>query len=332
MIDTPSPTPLRPSQFWWHVLAGVSLSLVIGVSMLWLYITSLNQPPATFPVNTPIVITPGMSVKSITELMAEANVVHSATWLYLLLSWSHDPTMIKASTYQFSTPLTTKQVAERLIAGDYESTLVRITHIEGERASTLARRLADTLPEFSPEAFIAAAEPFEGTLYPDTYLVPPDYTAADMLALLRQTYEDTVAPLRPRIAEQSLTEQEIITLASIIEREANSLESKRIVAGILLRRLAIGMPLQADASIEYVLDKPLSELTPADLDRDTPYNTYLYRGLPPTPIGNPGLEAIMAVLEPTQTPYLFYITGNDGEFYYAETYAEHQRNIARHLR
>ena len=92
------------------------------------------------------------------------------------------------------------------------------------------------------------------------------------------------------------------------------------------------MPLQADASIEYVLDKPLNELTADDLKIESPYNTYLNQGLPPTPIGNPGLEAILAVLEPAQTDDLFYITGNDGEFYYAKTFDEHRLNIARYLK
>jgi len=216
--------------------------------------------------------------------------------------------------------------------GDYESTLVRITHIEGERVRQLAARLSETLPEFDAEAFVTLAEPHEGTLFPDTYLVPPTFTSDDVFTLLTETYRTTLAPHQAAIDSHPLSESDIITLASIVEREANDPDSKRMVAGILLSRISIGMPLQADASIEYTLNKPLSQLTPADLTIDTPYNTYLYRGLPPTPIGNPGLDAILAVLNPTESPYLFYITGNDGVFYYAETYTEHQRNIERYLR
>ena len=92
------------------------------------------------------------------------------------------------------------------------------------------------------------------------------------------------------------------------------------------------MALQTDASIEYVLDKPLNELVPSDLEIDSPYNTYQNPGLPPTPIGNPGLEAIKAVLYPTPSKYLFYITGNDGNFYYAKNFDQHRLNIARYLR
>ena len=115
-----------------------------------------------------------------------------------------------------------------------------------------------------------------------------------------------------------MTEYEIITLASILEREANSAESMRMISGILQNRLEINMPLQVDASIEYDLDKPLHELTPTDLkERDTPYNTYLYSGLPPTPIGNPGQTAIEATLNPTESDYLFYVTDDESNFHYA---------------
>jgi UPF0755 protein len=96
--------------------------------------------------------------------------------------------------------------------------------------------------------------------------------------------------------------------------------------------MEVGMPLQADASIEYVLNKPLKELTAEDLKVDSPYNTYLNRGLPPTPIGNPGLDAIMAALQPEKTDYVFYITDNDGNFHYATTYDEHLDNVERYLR
>jgi UPF0755 protein len=111
----------------------------------------------------------------------------------------------------------------------------------------------------------------------------------------------------------------------------------RTVAGIFLNRLSINMALQADASIEYVIDTPLGELAPGQLaselrELDSPYNTYLYPGLPPTPIGNPGENAIRAIADPLKSNYFYYITGDDGEFYYAETYDQHQTNIARHLR
>ncbi|MEZ4195509.1 MAG: endolytic transglycosylase MltG [Candidatus Paceibacterota bacterium] len=198
--------------------------------------------------------------------------------------------------------------------------------------SVLAKRAEQVLPEFDAEEFILLATPSEGRLFPDTYLLPEEYTAEELFDLLTSTFTEKLLPWQDEILAHNLSLDQIIILASIIEREANSPESKKMVSGILQQRLEIGMPLQADASVEYILDKPLKELAADDLKVDSPYNTYLNTGLPPTPIGNPGLDAIVAVLEPTTTDYLFYITGNDGEFYYAKDFDGHKLNIARYLR
>jgi UPF0755 protein len=150
---------------------------------------------------------------------------------------------------------------------------------------------------------------------------------------MRDTHNETLDALIAEKETLPLPREDIVILASILEREANSPESMQAVANILLRRLAIDMPLQVDASIEYILDKPLGELLPEDLRQDSPYNTYTRFGLPPTPIGNPGAVALSAVINATTaTPYLFYITGDDGNFYYGRDFDEHRLNIARYLR
>ena len=332
--DAPQPTA-RPRRYRWVAL-GV---LVVGGGILsgWFGYQQLNQPSSDFPVGEPITIEPGASVRDISAQLHAAGVVRSETLLYYTLVLAHDPTTLKASTYVFGEPLTTAAVASRLTEGDFDSTLVRFTHIEGERVSHLAERAAAQLPNFDPATFTTLATPHEGTLFPDTYFIPESFTAEELFALLRATYDSQLAPLQSQIEAHPLDEPEIITLASIIEREANSPESMRMVAGILLNRLEAGMPLQADATIEYVLDTPLNELPPGALatelrERASPYNTYLNSGLPPTPIGNPGLQAIEAVLEPTESSYWFYLTAPDGTFHYAETYEAHQRNVARYLR
>jgi UPF0755 protein len=134
------------------------------------------------------------------------------------------------------------------------------------------------------------------------------------------------------MATHPLGEDGVLILASLLEREANSEESMRMVSGILQNRLAEGMRLQVDASLEYVLERPLSTLDASDLDIDNPYNTYRYGGLPPSPIGNPGLQAILAVLDPIESNYFYYITDEDGNFHYARTFDEHKLNIAKYLR
>jgi UPF0755 protein len=251
---------------------------------------------------------------------------------YTILLTLYEPTDVKASTYVFDQPYNAFDVAKKIVTGDFTSNLVRITHKEGERASQLATTVHEAIPSIATEEFIAVATPKEGYLFPETYFLPPHFTASDVVNTLTAAYEEFMLPYRAKIAAGTLTEAEVVVLASIVEREANDEESMGMVAGILQNRLAIGMPLQADASIEYILDKPLKELTPEDLEVDSPYNTYSHNGLPPTPIGNPGRTALLSVIEPTPSDYLFYITDETGTFHYATTYEDHKRNIARYLR
>lgn len=319
---------------WWILFGGILTILILSIFATLIYIWhQINTSPSDFPLNQPLIIATGSSAKAIAKELEENSFVNSAFIFYWYLVLKADPTAIKAGRYLFSAEKNMPQLATAFIQGNTTPELIKFTHIEGERVSLLAKRAAATLPNFDHEEFIELAKNFEGFLYPDTYLVPPSFNSQQLFDLLNQTYRERLAPLQSDIARHRLSEKEIIILASIIEREANTESSMRMVSGILQNRLRIGMALQADATMEYILDKPLSELTASDLrDIDSPYNTYLYPGLPPTPIGNPGLTAIKAVLEPTPSAYLFYITGNDGNFYYAENFDQHRLNIARYLR
>lgn len=325
---TPPPQPHRRKTF---LTLGIFLllGLTTGIFGLKFYI---QNPPADFPVGTVVEVPYGSTVQTVADILANRGIVRSSLAFFVYFNLFYDQATIKASTYTFGTPLNLRGVADFLVSGNYGEGLLSLTHREGERASTLAKSAAKILPNFDPVAFLALAEPFEGKLYPDTYFIPSTFTEEELLELLLETFKEKTASLATEISESSLSEEEIIILASILEREANDDASRKMVSGILQNRLAIGMPLQADASIEYILDKTLAELTPDDLKIDSPYNTYLNYGLPPTPIGNPGLEAIGAVLHPTSSDYLFYITGNDGQFYYAKDFDQHRVNISRYLR
>lgn len=320
--------PKRTDRFLFVLLLLISLFSVTSYGV-FVYISGT---PSDFPVNTEIRIEPGTSTKEAAQIMKDAGVIHSKLALLIQLRLKHQGESVKASQYVFKEPLSLAGVAEALIAGDNTSDLIRITHREGESNRELSR-VADTeLLDFDATVFLNLADDVEGKLFPETYFVPKTYTAEDLFVLLTNTFETKLAPLQAQIDAHPLSLDEIIILASILEREANTEESKKMVSGILQTRLDIGMALQVDASMEYVLDKPLRELTPEDLKIDSPYNTYLNPGLPPTPIGNPGLEAIQAVLNPTPSNYLFYITGDDGNFYYAEDFEAHKANVARYLR
>lgn len=325
----PSPNRFALVKLSLIFLTAIALCAAILYTFLFIY---LNTAPANFPLHTSITISKGSGAKEISTTLADAQVVRSPLALYLTLALWYDPSTIKASTYVFDRPLTTREIAEEITRGSFNNDLVRLTHFEGERATHLAERAKTTLTDFDEAEFLQLSVADEGRLFPETYFLPLTFSATDLHQLLLDTFEQRITPLQELIAASPLTLEQIIILASIIEREANSPESMKMISGILQARLAINMPLQVDASMEYILDKPLAELTTADLETDSPYNTYLYKGLPPTPIGNPGLAALRAVLEPTPSDYLFYITGSDGKFYYAKTFADHKINVSKYLR
>lgn len=308
--------------------------LFIG-SLLWLgllgYIWWLTTAPSDFPINTPVTIEAGMSASEIANELAEQQIVRSSDMLYMAIILLHDPLEVKAGSYVFQRSQNVFAIAKQITDDNPPIEHVTLTFLEGTTVAHYAYVARHQLNEFDTERFLQEAQPLEGFLFPETYYVPYTFKADQLIALLRKTYKEEVKTLLSQ-NPSTLTEYKVITLASLLEREANSKESMAMVAGILLNRLELNMPLQVDASMEYVIDGPLDTLTPADLQIDSPYNTYLYKGLPPTPIGNPGLDAISAVLHPEKSDFLYYITGLDGNFYYARTYEEHLENIETYLR
>ena len=129
--------------------------------------------------------------------------------------------------------------------------------------------------------------------------------------------------MRERAKEENLSIYELIILASLVEKEARYEEDRAIIAQVLLKRLAIGMPLQSDATLQYLLDAPKEDVTLKDTEMDSPYNTYQHRGLPPGPVANPGTASIEAVLWPAKTDYLYFVADREGHNYYSHTYEEH---------
>lgn len=327
------PSPHRRTLRWVRIVVG---GIVTGLLFFvgWV-VWGLGSPDLRAPVE--IVVEPGDTVVEIVATTAAAGVVRSETILYFLTQLYYRDETIETGTYTFTPGLSARGVASQLMLTTPADELTAITFPEGITVAAMADIAARTLPGVDSEQFVTLAAEYEGMLWPETYFVPHDYTTEQLVRLLRESHTAALAPYEAAVASSSLSRGDIIILASILEREANDEESMRTVAGILLNRLEIGMPLQADATIEYVLDTPLGQLPPGQLaanlrELDSPYNTYQVTGLPPTPIGNPGEQAIAAVLNPVTSDYLFYITGNDGVFYYAETYDQHLVHIERYLR
>lgn len=314
---------------WGFYLGGLlAFVIIMSVWSAWF----MSRAPRDFPSGSAVTISRGLNASEIVANLKSEHVVRSSLLTHLILIAWYDPSNIKAGSYYLSEPMTAFEVVDRITKDADGSTLARLTLPEGFTVREFAVIASEVLPKFDGTEFLNLSANEEGKLFPDTYYVPVDFTAEELYALLKDTYEEKLSPLRPQLSAHNLGEYGVITLASILEREANTEESMRIISGILQKRLASGMRLQTDASIEYVLGHSLNELDSKDLERDTPYNTYLYSGLTPTPIGNPGLTAINAVLNPEETDYLYYITDTEGNFHYAKTFDEHKQNIAKYLK
>lgn len=226
---------------------------------------------------------------------------------------------------------------------------VTITTIEGwtieETAAYLLKAYGLPVTAFEKTAYAYPKSPagkkflgsgritsIEGYLFPDTYRIYKNATGLQVLEKMVANFDTRVTDdIRARIRAQHLTVHEGVTLASIIEKEVATSEDRRIVAGIFLRRLRSGMALQADSTVNYVTKKGVSRASIADTRIDSPYNTYKYRGLPPGPISNPGLDAIRAVGEPVATQYWYFLTTEDQKVIYAKDFEEHKRNRAKYL-
>lgn len=287
--------------------------------------------PAPFPAGKVVVVREGDSATKIAASLKEAGVVRYPELARLWWRVSGADASIPAGAYRFSSPEGVAAVARRLAAGDYGIPPIRITFPEGATVLDMARRVEKALPEISAESFISAAGPYEGYLYPDTYVFSPSATAEDVARAGREAFDKAIAPLAGDIAASGRSRADIVIMASIIEREAARGEDRRMISGVLWNRIERGIPLQVDAVFGYINSRATYSPSYADLGVDSPYNTYKYAGLPPGPIANPGLSSIEAALHPAQTRYLYYLTGRDGLMHYAATYQGHKQNLAAYL-
>lgn len=219
--------------------------------------------------------------------------------------------------------------------------LIKLPEIAGRRHRELAesREITVTIPEglsvkqigeilenaklFSKDEFIKIAQKDEGYLFPDTYRFYKDAKPEDVVNKMKDNFNKKVMPDIPR---------DVIIMASLLEEEVRSTEDRKIVAGILWKRLDQGIGLNVDSALTYILGRASHELTVEDLKYDSPYNTYRYRGLPPAPISNPGLDAISSAANPEQSRYFYYLTDKDSAVRYAVTLEEHALNKRKYLR
>jgi UPF0755 protein len=309
------------------LLGAVVLGLIFGTT---LYINIISAPDA-FPHGTQVAIEEGMTLKDAARHLEGRNVIRSPFFFEMTMRFVFGGTIV-AGEYFFKEPLTLLGVTPKVARGAYGLTPLKVVIPEGTSVREMAEIISKNFENFDANEFISIAERDEGYLFPDTYQFLPTVKAPQVYSDMKANFEKKTSELKKEIAVSERSLHEIITMASILEEEARRTQTRRMISGILWKRLEIDMPLQVDAVFPYINGKNTFELTLDDLDIDSPYNTYRYRGLPPTPITNPGLDSILAALTPEESPYLYYLADLEGETHYSETFEGHKIKKARYLR
>jgi len=298
-----------------------------GVIFLFVVILISWWAIATSPVNSKdavarrFTISKGEGVREISKDLRDVGLVRDQIAFFLLIKYQLGiEKNIQAGTFELSPSMTAAQVATQLTSGTED---IWITIPEGWRSE-------EVLEYLEKQGFNTVGENWksdEGKLFPDTYRLPKESSVSAVHDLLRQTFDAKTAGIA--------VSQQTLILASIVEREAKFASDRPMVASVLLNRLNIGMKLDIDATVQYVLGKT-SNWWPKDLSLDdikvkSPYNTYTNAGLPPTPICNPGLSAIQSVLNPAKTNYIYYVSDKQGHLHFASNLEDHNANVAKYI-
>ena len=270
------------------------IGIVLFVIYLWLAV-----PPFSFPAGSMVTVPEGVGLYTLAEKLKQDRVIRSPFWFRLIAMMLGGERDMKAGQYYMSRPQSMFVVVWRVFRGDHDIETVKLTIPEGFTVGKISLLFDDRFKFFDHKSFIALAP--EGYLFPDTYFIPVTATASSTILLFENNFDRKVSNLLEKIRKLEHSLSDIIKMASILESEVKLEEDKKIASGILWKRLKLGMPLQVDSEM----------------------GTYEFAGLPEWPINNPGLISIHAAIYPTSTPYLYFLTGDDGETYYSRTLDEH---------
>jgi UPF0755 protein len=335
-------------------LAIVTISIV-GWAMWTMPGSILTSEPSAALGPTPasgvatVTIKDGEAARKIAEDLQDAGVIQSARLFRVLVAFMGLENQLQAGDYEFDKGMTTLAAIDRIHNGRTAPLMVTIP--EGLRVEEIAA-LLDAKGVVSKDDFMNAVEArraeavaagdssgnLEGYLFPATYGFSRSVTADKAVQQMLDAFNEQVLPeVQPQLATAGLTLDQVLTLASIVEREAVKPEERPLIASVYLNRLNSGMALEADPTVQYAVGSDpqnvaaygywKKELSADDLKVDSPYNTYVNQGLPPGPIACPGLDSVRAVLNPAQTNYLYFVAKGDGSHVFAETLEEHLRNV-----
>ena len=321
------------------MIKKILISLLVFLVLLFVGVFSfvaINNQPVSSDTSTKVfTVNSGEGIKSIAQNLEDLNLIRNK---YIFIYYTYTLGLnkkIQAGNFKISSNLSTKEIAVKLTQTGITDYWIKI--LEGLRVEELSDIFPDDSSINSAE-FIKTAKSAEGYIFPDSYLIPQYFTVDEVLETIQKNFNQKFTEAKTDATNTRLTDRQIVILASIIEHEARTLKVKQGVSGVLMNRLEAGMPLQSDVTVQYARDtqrkpnKYWEDLAAVDIRSVvSSYNTYQNVGLPPGPICNPGYDSLYAAFHPTNSDYLFYLTGNDGVMYYAKTLDQHNLNITNHL-
>jgi UPF0755 protein len=314
----------RSSRRW----LTLSLSVIV---LFFVYIFTLAAP-FTFPSGMLVTVKDGETISQVASDLKAKHIIRSKI-LFEISARIFGHSGVIAGEYSFAHPQSVLAVSGRLTNADYQLNAIKVTIPDGSNAKEITSILSTKLADFNDGLFYITAKTQEGRLYPDTYFFLPGEDAGTALRAMENNFNTHVSDPAIAKALQAFGKpiNDVLTMASILEKEAPDMQSRRIIAGILWKRIALGMPLQVDAPFLYFLGKNSFDLTTDDLAINSPYNTYVHTGLPPGPIDNPSIDAILAAVTPIASDYLYYLSDKSGNLHFAVTYDQHLANKRKYL-
>lgn len=315
----------------------LSIGAAAVVIAAWIFLERLFF--ASWTVDAPadravVHIRSGMGLSQIADSLHQHGVLPDRDRFYTAARLSGTARNLKAGTYRFSGRLNNARILRRLVRGDILQ--IKVTFREGIQSEEMAEILREAV-NMDPDSFFAAvrdseilsaygipAPSLEGYLYPDTYYLNSGISAEETVNLMVRHFEERVCDsMRLRAGEIGMSLHEAVTLASIIEGEAALASERPLISALYHNRLERGMRLQADPTIQYIIPDGPRRLLSRDLEIESPYNTYLYAGLPPGPVNNPGIDCIRAALYPAEAPYLYMVANGDGSHTFSTNIRDH---------
>ncbi|MEK7601661.1 MAG: endolytic transglycosylase MltG [Patescibacteria group bacterium] len=323
---------LRLSERWrLHANRRTIIVLVILGTLSTYAWVALIQAPDNFPIDKLVSVPQGETLSQIAQTLYDDGVIRSPFAFRVLMTLFGTTRTAQAGDYLFKEPRELFSIARAMSVGAFGLEPARIRVPEGATVKEMAAIFSVHLERFNKENFLAQAQPQEGYLFPDTYFFLPNADEGTVIQTLRQNFDSKITSIAPLIASSTRSVSDIVVMASILEREAYNTADRKMISGVLWNRIRKGMPLQVDVTFAYTHGKGTFQITMKDLVTPSAYNTYINKGLPPTPIGNPSLDSLVAAAVPTKNDYLYFLADRRGVTHFCKNYACQLANKARYF-